>query len=83
MIMFRGTGATSRPSIQAARRNEVKEAKGELRDVTHSGAASVIRKAGKRKHYSPVALSLSLEFHDDDKEKEEKPVRPDFSGNYR
>lgn len=54
--MLRSTGAASRPSIQAARRNEVKEAKGELRDVTHSGVTSVIRKAGNRKHYVYVPL---------------------------
>lgn len=73
--MFRGTGAAPRPSIQAARRNEVKEAKGELRDVTrgvtHNGAASVIRKAGKRKHYFPVSL-WNFTMVSDDKERRGK-----------
>lgn len=89
--MFRGTGAASRPSIQAARRNEVKEAKGELRDVTGSvrrnSQPSRKRKAHKEGQKEEALLSRSLlELHDGGKErrgKEEKPVRSDFSGNYR
>jgi len=78
MIMFRG--AASRPSIQATRRNEVKEAKGELRDSQQS------RKRHKEGRKEEALFPHSLEFHDGDKERQErekKPVRLDFSKNYR
>lgn len=90
MIMFRGTGAASRPSIQAARRNEVKEAKGELREVTGSvrrnSQRSRKRKAHKEGQKEEAFPRSLLEFHDDGKERrgrEKKPVRSDFSENYR